>query len=103
MTVVVTGNCTLCRFTECVDVCPAACFHADEHMLYVDPVECVDCMACITVCPVEAIYPEEDVPESQRGWIETNRTRSIQLPVVLLKQEPLPTAADRRRALGFES
>jgi ferredoxin len=101
MTVVVTGNCRLCRFTECVDVCPAACFHLDDTMVYVDPVECIDCMACIVVCPVKAIFPESEVPEPQREWIEINRTRSPKLPVILVKQEPLPTAQDRRTDLGF--
>jgi ferredoxin len=101
MTVVVTGNCSLCRYTECVDVCPAACFHVDETMVYVDPQECVDCMACIVVCPVKAIYPEDEVPEPLRSWIELNRTRSQELPVIELKQEPLPTAVGRRRDLGY--
>jgi ferredoxin len=101
MTVVVTGNCRDCRFTECVDVCPAACFHLDDAMVYVDPVECIDCMACIVVCPVSAIFPEGEVPDSEREWIETNRTRSCSLPVITLKQEPLPTAQKRRTELGF--
>jgi ferredoxin len=101
MTVVVTANCNLCRYTECVDVCPAACFHADQSMVYVDPLECVDCMACVVVCPVKAIYPEDEVPEPLRPWIELNRTRSQELPVIELKQEPLPSAAGRRRDLGY--
>src|ERR1700722_667940 len=102
MTVVVTGNCRQCRFTECVDVCPAACFHADAEMVYVDPLECVDCMACIVVCPVKAIYPENEVPESQREWIQVNEARSRELPVISLKQDPLATAQRRRTELGFE-
>ena len=101
MTVVVTGNCSLCRFTECVDVCPVTCFHADATMVYVDPVECIDCMACIVVCPVKAIYAEEYVPASEREWIDLNRTRSQILPTLTLKQEPLPTAQDKRTALGY--
>lgn len=101
MTVVVTGNCRKCRFTECVDVCPASCFHVDEEMVYVDPLECVDCMACIVVCPVKAIFPEKEVPESEHHWIEANRLRAGSLPVISLKQEPLPSAPTRRAALGF--
>ena len=31
--------------------------------LYIHPDECVDCGACEPVCPVEAIYYEDDVPE----------------------------------------
>jgi ferredoxin len=101
MTVVVTENCSNCRFTECVDVCPVDCFHADELMVYVDPVECIDCMACIVVCPVEAIYAEDSVPEAQREWIERNRTRSLQLPVINVKQQPLPSAQEKRARLGM--
>ncbi len=101
MTVVVTDNCRLCRFTECVEVCPAACFHLGQDMVYVDPDECVDCMACIVVCPVKAIYPEKEVPEPQREWIEINRTRSRGLPVITLRQDPLPTAHEKRAELGI--
>ena len=75
--------------------------HSDETMVYVDPVECIDCMACIVVCPVKAIYAEEDVPASEREWIDVNRARSQVLPTLMLKQEPLPTAQDKRTALGF--
>jgi NAD-dependent dihydropyrimidine dehydrogenase PreA subunit len=37
MTHVVTDNCHLCRFTDCVAVCPVECFHADEERTYIDP------------------------------------------------------------------
>jgi ferredoxin len=30
-------------------------------MLYIHPEECVDCGACEPVCPVEAIFYEDDV------------------------------------------
>jgi ferredoxin len=33
-----------------------------ERMLYIHPDECVDCGACELVCPVEAIFCEDDVP-----------------------------------------
>jgi ferredoxin len=58
-------------------------------------------MACIVVCPVKAIYPEQEVPEPQHDWIEINRTRSLELPVITLKQDPLPTAQKKRAELGF--
>ncbi len=44
---VVTENCQLCRFTECVAVCPVECFHADAERLYIDPAVCIACGACI--------------------------------------------------------
>ena len=41
-------------------------------MLYIHPDECVDCGACEPVCPVEAIYYEDDVPEPLRPYIDEN-------------------------------
>ncbi len=56
MTFVVTDHCRHCRYTDCVAVCPVECFHGDAEMLYIDPVVCIDCGACVPECPVEAIY-----------------------------------------------
>ena len=75
MTTVVTENCKGCRFTDCVSVCPVACFHYDDEMLYIDPDVCIDCSACIPECPVEAIFEEDDIPEGQEGWVEINAER----------------------------
>jgi ferredoxin len=97
----VTDNCDGCRFTDCVTVCPVECFHADEARMYIDPEVCIDCGACIPACPVHAIYEAIDVPEDQRRWIALNAERAARLPLVLDKQEPLPTAEARRAALGF--
>jgi ferredoxin len=101
MTIVVTDNCKLCRFTECVAVCPVACFHADDEMVYIDNNLCIDCRACIPVCPVKAIFSEDDLAEDQKHWIEINADRSSALPVIDEKQPPLPTAETRRAELGY--
>lgn len=42
-------------------------------MYYIDPSVCIDCGACEAVCPVEAIYPEEEVPEEEKEFIQKNR------------------------------
>ena len=63
MTHVVTESCIKCKYTDCVDVCPVDCFHEGPNMLVIDPDECIDCAVCIPECPVNAILPEEDVPE----------------------------------------
>ena len=34
--------------------------------------ECIDCDACVPLCPVNAIYPESEVPEEYQEWIEKN-------------------------------
>ena len=36
------------------------------------PDECVDCGACEPVCPVEAIYYEDDVPEQWSAYTKAN-------------------------------
>lgn len=32
-------------------------------LFYIDPDTCIDCSACIPECPVNAIFPEELLPE----------------------------------------
>ena len=41
-------------------------------MLYIHPDECVDCGACEPVCPVEAIFYEDDVPEQWKDYVAAN-------------------------------
>lgn len=101
MTTVVTDNCEGCRFTDCVEVCPVACFHGDDKMLYIDNEVCIDCAACIDECPVEAIFEETDIPDDKRDWIAINAERAPNLPVVESKQDPLDGAEERKAALGF--
>ncbi len=74
MTYIVTERCTSNRYTDCVADCPVDCFYElkDPHMLIVNPDECIDCDACVPLCPVNAIYPEAEVPEEHEEWIEKN-------------------------------
>ena len=101
MAIVVTENCQLCRFTECVVVCPVDCFHADDEMTYIDNDVCIDCCACIPVCPVKAIVAEDDLAPEQRRWVAINAEKSRTLPLIVEKQDPLPTAEARRAELGY--
>jgi ferredoxin/flavodoxin---NADP+ reductase len=70
---VITQNC--CKDASCVPVCPVDCIRpagapgefTGAEMLYIDPVTCIDCGACLEECPVDAIYYEEDLtPELAR-------------------------------------
>jgi ferredoxin len=101
MTVIVTDNCQRCRFTECVTVCPVACFHGDDEMLYIDNDTCIDCCACVPICPVQAIYAVNELPDDKQHWIAINAERAAATPNVDAKQEPLPGAEARRDELGF--
>jgi len=47
MTHTVCEPCFDCKYTDCVAVCPVECFYQDEKMLYIDPVDCIDCEACV--------------------------------------------------------
>jgi ferredoxin len=40
--------------------------------LFIDPVECIDCGACVPVCPVSAIFALDDLPEKWHSYIEKN-------------------------------
>jgi len=71
----ITSACVDVRDKACVEVCPVDCIHHDEgvdRMLYIHPDECIDCGACEPVCPVEAIFANDAVPEEQKVWIEVN-------------------------------
>ena len=72
MTYTVNESCIKCKYTDCVEVCPVDCFYEGENMLVIHPDECIDCAACEPVCPVEAIFAEDDVPDDQREWIDVN-------------------------------
>lgn len=100
MPYVVTGNCRRCRFTDCVSVCPVDCFHGDDEMLYIDPDACIDCGACVSECPVEAIIDVNDLG-SGSDWPALNAAKAKLLPVVSTKQTPLATAEARKLELGL--
>jgi ferredoxin len=61
-----------------VAVCPVECFWQDEKMLYIDPVDCIDCEACVPECPVEAIFAEANVPKQ---WGASGDKNFIQINV----------------------
>lgn len=56
----------------CVEECPVDCIYEGKRTLYIHPDECVDCGACEPVCPVEAIFYEDDVPDEWSEYIQTN-------------------------------
>ncbi|GAA1838478.1 ferredoxin family protein [Pseudonocardia ailaonensis] len=69
MTYVVTGACTDVLDRACVDECPVDCIYEGASRMYINAEECVDCGACEPVCPVEAIYYEDDVPTAMAPFV----------------------------------
>lgn len=73
MTYVITEPCIDVKDRSCVDVCPVDCIHEGPEQLYIDPEECIDCGACEPECPVEAIFPEDAVPQKWESYIAKNK------------------------------
>ncbi|MCB1326403.1 MAG: ferredoxin family protein [Spirochaetales bacterium] len=87
MPYIITEPCEGVCDTACVEVCPVDCIHPTKEewpekgyeegklegkMLFIDPEECIDCGACEPVCPVQAIFAEDEVPEDQKKFIHKN-------------------------------
>src|ERR1700689_2585424 len=80
MAYIIAEPCIGTKDTACVDACPVDCIHpkkdsekyATETMLYIDPVECIDCGACVPVCPVSAIFALDDLPEKWNEFTAKN-------------------------------
>ena len=72
MTYVIGEPCIDIKDQSCIDVCPVDCIHIGERMLVIDAEECIDCGACEPECPVEAIFPEDAVPDAMEPFIAIN-------------------------------
>lgn len=79
MTHTVCEPCHDCKYTDCVAVCPVECFYQDDMLLYIDPVDCIDCEACVPECPVEAIFAEANVPAQWQSYTPLNATKSAEI------------------------
>lgn len=72
MTYIIAQPCVDLKDKACVDECPVDCIYEGERSLYIHPDECVDCGACEPVCPVEAIFYEDDTPEEWSEYYKVN-------------------------------
>lgn len=85
MTYVITEPCVGVCDMACVDVCPADAIHGPLPLeeirsledrknlqMFIDPDSCIDCDACVSECPVAAIYPEDEVPAEWQDYVEKN-------------------------------
>ncbi len=75
MTYVIAEPCIDVLDESCVSVCPVDCIHFEQGVdrkLYIDPDECIDCGACEPECPVEAIFPEDALPEKWEPFVKIN-------------------------------
>lgn len=47
-------------------------FREGPNFLAIHPDDCIDCTLCVPECPVNAIYPEPEVPEDMRDFTTLN-------------------------------
>ena len=86
-----------------MEECPVGCIYEGSRSLYIHPDECVDCGACEPVCPVEAIYYEDDLPAELEPYRDDNaRFFAEPLPG---REEPLgsPGGASRAGVIGADT
>jgi NAD-dependent dihydropyrimidine dehydrogenase PreA subunit len=79
VTYTIAEPCVDIKDKACIEECPVDCIYEGARMLYIHPDECVDCGACEPVCPVEAIYYEDDVPEQWSGYTQINADFFVEL------------------------
>jgi ferredoxin len=72
VTYIIAEPCIDVKDKSCIDVCPVDCIHEFDRMLVIDPEECIDCGACEPECPVEAIYPEDALPDKWEPFVRIN-------------------------------
>src|SRR2546428_2719864 len=72
MAYTIAETCIDVKDRACVEECPVDCIYEGPRMLYIHPDECVDCGACEPVCPVEAIFYEDDVPDQWKQFTPIN-------------------------------
>ena len=92
MTYVIAQPCIDVKDKGCIEECPVDCIYEGNRMLYIQPDECVDCGACEPVCPVEAIYYEDDVPSQLTDYSKINTEFFVELgsPGGASKVGPVP-------------
>ena len=96
MAFVVAEPCVLCKYTDCVEVCPVDCFYEGENMLVIHPDECIDCGVCEPECPPKAIVPDSD-PQAA-NWLQLNTEYSVKWPNITRKGTPPPDAEEWKDA-----
>ena len=88
----------MCKYTDCVEVCPVDCFYEGENMLSIHPDECIDCGVCEPECPPEAILPDSEPGAAE--WVALNRELSELWPNITQRRDPMPDADKKQDEAG---
>jgi ferredoxin len=69
MTYVIGSACIDNTDKACVEECPVDCIYEGDRKLYIHPQECIDCGACMVVCPVEAIQADRFLTADEEQFL----------------------------------
>ena len=103
MTYIISEPCIDIKDRSCVDVCPVDCIHEFERILIIDPEECIDCGACEPECPVEAIFPEDALPDKWEAFVKINYAFPEGAGVINPSSSSTPTRTTSRTRLSNSS
>jgi NAD-dependent dihydropyrimidine dehydrogenase PreA subunit len=78
MAYVIVNTCT--KDELCVEACPVDCIHPKKDeakfeevpQLFIQPDECIDCGACVPVCPTNSIFSADELPAEVAEFAEKN-------------------------------
>ena len=75
MAYIIAEPCIDVKDRSCVNVCPVDCIFGDDEdrMLVIEPDTCIDCGACEPECPVSAIFPAEELPDTWGEFTALNK------------------------------
>jgi NAD-dependent dihydropyrimidine dehydrogenase PreA subunit len=78
MAYVIVDTCT--KDELCVEACPVDCIHPksseagfeEAPQMFIHPVECIDCGACVPVCPTNSIFVLDELPDELKHFADKN-------------------------------
>src|SRR5438034_11797398 len=73
MAYVIAAPCYTTKDKACVPACHVESSYEGAKMLYSQPEDCIDCGASVEPCPVQAIFPANELPEKWKFYIEVNK------------------------------
>ncbi len=71
--------CVDCKYGDCVTECPVDSFHQGPTSLYINPDTCIDCGECLPLCPVGAIFVDDDGPSNPELYVNHTPEEYIQM------------------------
>ncbi|MDX0284702.1 4Fe-4S dicluster domain-containing protein [Sinorhizobium meliloti] len=72
MAYVIASACIDTKDGACQDICPVECIYEGGRMMYIHPVECISCGLCLSVCPVDAIFADDELPPDESRFTAIN-------------------------------